>query len=91
MQKKPVVSLIVIFVLFPLLLLLSGARVLVSERKVNPGEFYEVTSYGNLGENKQASLACHYFTGRSIVTSVFWYSSNNFMGKDQCPFFIFRD
>jgi hypothetical protein len=91
MQKKPFVSLILILVLFALLLLFSGARVLVSERKVNPGEFYEVTNHGNLGENKQASLVCRYFTGRSIITSVFWYSSNNFMGKDQCPFLVFKD
>ncbi len=90
-MKKQVVILILIFVSFSLLLLFSGARVLVSERRVNPGEFYEVTNHGNLGENKQASLACRYFTGRSVITSVFWYSPNNFMGKDQCPFLVFQD
>ena len=86
MNKKLTVGAIAVIVLIPLLLLISGTRVLISERKVNPGETYAVPDYGNLGASKQASLACKYFTGRSMITTVFWYSSNNIMGKDQCPF-----
>lgn len=74
-----------------LALLLSGKRVLISEKKVNPGESYFVSDYGNLGESKQASLVCEYFTGRSLLTKVFWHSPNNILGRDQCPFLIGED
>lgn len=84
-------SLIVTSFLLQLLLLFSGARVLFLERKINPGDLYEMPDYGNLGDMNQSSLVCSYFTGRSIINSVFWYSSNNFMGRDQCPFLIFKD
>ena len=72
-------------------LLLSGKRVLISEKKVSPGESYFVSEYGNLGESKQASLVCEYFTGRTLLTRVFWYSPNNILGRDQCPFLIGED
>jgi len=67
-------------------LLLSGKRVLISEKKVSPGESYFVSDYGNLGDSKQASLVCEYFTGRSLLTKVFWHSPNSILGRDQCPF-----
>lgn len=67
-------------------LLLSGKRVLVYEHRVNPGETYDVPDHGNLGESKQATLVCRYFAGRSILTTVLWYSPNNVLGRDQCPF-----
>ena len=91
MRNKLIAGLIFISILFPLLLLFSGARILFSEKRVNPGDLFTVQDYGNLGQMNQSSLVCKYFTGRSIITSVFWYSSNNFMGRDQCPFFIFQD
>jgi hypothetical protein len=91
MRNKLIVSLILISILFPLFLLISGTRILFSEQRVNPGDLYAVQDYGNLGEMNQSSLVCKYFTGRSVITSVFWYSSNNFMGRDQCPFFVFQD
>ena len=69
-----------------LALLVSGKRVLVYEVRVNPGEHYVVPEHGDLGASSHATLVCHYFTGRSVVLSVFWHSSNNLMGKDQCPF-----
>ncbi len=68
------------------LLLASGNRLLIYEHKVNPGEEYVVFEHGDLGAAQQASLVCRYFTGRSVLTSVFWYSPDNLMGKDQCPF-----
>jgi hypothetical protein len=69
-----------------LALLVTDWRVLIHERKVTPGETYEVEGWGNLGSAQQSSLACRYWTGRSVVVSVLWYSSNNVMGRDQCPF-----
>jgi hypothetical protein len=67
-------------------LLISGNRVLLSETKVEPGQNYVVSDWGNLGKAEQASLVCKYFTGRSVKISVYWYSPNNLLGKDQCPF-----
>ncbi|HVG62928.1 MAG TPA: hypothetical protein VNA24_30470 [Hyalangium sp.] len=84
-MRNAVIALIVLAGV-PLLLLLSGKRVLVSETKVQPGETYIVEDYGNLGASRQASLVCRYFTGRSIQTAVFWYSPNGFLGRDSCPF-----
>lgn len=86
MIRKITFGAIAVIAFIPLLLLISGTRVLISERKINSGETYEVPDYGNLGASKQASLACKYFTGRGVITTVFWYSPNNFMGKDECPF-----
>jgi hypothetical protein len=71
-----------------LALLLSGKRVLISEKKVSPGESYFVSDYGDLGKSQHAHLVCQYFTGRSLLTRVFWHSPNNIMGRDQCPFLI---
>jgi hypothetical protein len=72
-----------------LLLLASGSRVLVSEAKVQPGQRYIVEGYGNVGEAAQASLVCHYFTGRGVQPSVFWYAPGGVFGRDSCPF-IYR-
>jgi hypothetical protein len=77
-----------IAVLFCATLLFSGSRILVYEVKVNPGDYYVVADYGDLGKSDQGSLVCRYFTGRSILTRVFWYSSDNGFGKDQCPFIL---
>lgn len=78
---------LVVLVLISAFLLLSGRRLLVWETRVNPGDNYVVAGWGNLGTAGQAQLACRYFTGRSVVTHVLWYSPNNFLGRDQCPFF----
>jgi hypothetical protein len=75
-------------VIVPATLLLSGKRILVTERLVKPGDTYSVDEYGNLGKDDQGSLVCQYFTGRSILTRVFWYSPDNQFGKDQCPFIL---
>jgi len=67
-------------------LLLTGKRILISQELVRPGTDYFVPDYGNLKNNGQASLVCRYFTGRHLTNEVLWYSSNNVMGKDECPF-----
>lgn len=69
-------------------LLVSDSKLLLSETKVNPGGQLYVEGYGNLGANKQASLVCKYFNGRKLMQKVFWYSPNNFMGRDSCPFIL---
>lgn len=69
-------------------LLVSGKRVLVWETRVELGDYYVLAEYGNLGAADNAQLVCRYFTGRSVLTSVYWYSPNNLMGKDQCPFAV---
>ena len=53
---------------------------------VEPGQFYEVEEYGNLGDSSLASLVCTYFTGRGLSPKVYWYSAGNLMGRDSCPF-----
>jgi hypothetical protein len=88
--KTFLVAAAAVMVTLVLALLLSDRRVLVYEHKVNPGEVYVVAEHGNLGEEKNASLHCRYFTGRAVVESVFWYSPNNLLGKDSCPFIATR-
>ena len=78
----------VVVLLVSLILLLSGRRVLVWEVKVNPGDHYVVPEYGNLGAAYNARLVCRYYTGRSILTSVYEYSPNEVLGKAQCPFIV---
>ena len=69
-------------------LLLTGYRLLLSQKRVDPGQVFIVKDYGNLGDNNQSSLVCRYFTGRGTVVKVFWYSPNNLFGKDDCPFLL---
>jgi hypothetical protein len=69
-----------------LVLLLTGNRVLIWETKVEPGQSFIVEGWGDLGSNKQASLVCRYFTGRGVVSDVMWFSPNNILGRDSCPF-----
>lgn len=68
-----------------LFLLVSGYRILIGERIVNPGENVVVGQWGNLGKNDQASIVCRYWTGRS-VTPIVWWHGNGFMSRDTCPF-----
>lgn len=82
---------ILITALLWLIFVSAGARVLISEKRVEPGQIYFVAGYGDLGKADHASLVCRYFTGRHITTTVYWYSSNNVLGKDECPFFSLRD
>jgi len=72
-------------------LLVTGSRVLVWETRVNPGQNYVVGAWGDLGGATQSQLVCRYFTGRSLRTNVLWYSPNNVMGRDQCPFLVRND
>lgn len=70
--------------------LLTNTEILIAETKVDPGQDYFVSDYGNLGDNNQSSLVCKYFNGRKILTRVLWYSPNDIFGRSSC-LFINRD
>jgi hypothetical protein len=72
--------------LIAVFLLLTGYGLLVWERLVSPGQHYDLKDYGDLGELGSSSLVCTYFTGRGVVTTVFWHSSDDILGRDTCPF-----
>lgn len=65
-----VVGILALICVANLALLATDRRVLIHERKVTPGETYEVEGWGDLGSAQQSSLACRYWTGRSVVTQV---------------------
>lgn len=83
---KKFIYLIGSFVIFCLVLLITDRRILVYEEKI-----YEKVSSGLIDPfNEPKYLNCKYFTGRTFVTTTFWYASNNIMGKDSCPFLTSR-
>ena len=82
------VGLVVGLLMVDVLLLISGRRVLISERRIRAGANVEVQGYGDMKNSTQDALACTYFTGRSKVVRMFWYSANNMFGRDECPFIL---
>ena len=76
---------VIVIVLLDLLLLISGHRVRLRELFIQPGHRVQVVGYGEV-YGMQTSIACTYWTGRSLRTQVYWYSPNNIMGRDECPF-----
>jgi hypothetical protein len=70
------------------LLLVTDTRVLISETKVDPGQTFVVAEWGDLGKAGQSQLYCKYTNGRRPVGRVLWYSPNNVMGADACPFLL---
>jgi hypothetical protein len=75
---KPVTMVALALGFADIFLLTSGYRVLVGETH----------NYNSSAANPTAqdSLTCSYFTGRKIVSSEYWYSENNIMGRDSCAF-----
>ena len=71
-------------ILADIALLLSGYRILIGERIVQPGEHYLAGRWGDLASNEQASIVCRYWTGRNVKLIVWWYGAG-FMSKDECP------
>ena len=76
---------VIILVTLAIGLLFTGG-ILFSERIVRPGESLVVEGYGDLGKSSQSSLVCKYFTGRSTISKVYWFSPSNFLGRSHCPF-----
>lgn len=67
-------------------LLVTDTRILIEEITVEAGHPYIVDGYGDLARYNRTSLACKYFNGRKTFNSVYWYSHNNYGGRDSCPF-----
>ena len=88
-MRRLILGAVAALVVVDLALLVSDTRVLILERKVNPGERYEVEEFGDAGAKAQSTLVCKYFTGRAVTTAVYWYASNNVLGRDSCPFLHF--
>lgn len=80
------------FIIFCLLLLITDRRILVYESTVYKTESVYVKDKGfvDVFSAQKKYLDCTYFTGRTLVTTSFWYASNNIMGKDSCPFLTER-
>jgi len=90
-KNRKFIYIIVGFIIFCLLLLITDRRILVYEEKI----YHEKTGSFNPKiidpfEGTIKALNCTYFTGRTFVTTSFWYASNNIMGKDSCPFLTER-
>jgi len=86
-RKNRILSLgILAVIVLWFVLMITDSRILLSEKKIDPGQSYVVEDYGDLGEASQASLVCLYFNGRKTMTEVFWYSPDNIFGRDSCPF-----
>jgi hypothetical protein len=86
MSMKLVGMIVVVVLVVWLSLVVTDTRVLVGETLVRPGQVYVAEDHGDLGSSHQKTLVCRYFNGRRILTTVLWYSSNNIMGRDSCPF-----
>ena len=85
-RLRPFLIVVAIVLATDLCLLITDTRILVRETRTEPGQEFFVEGYGNLGNSSQAKLVCRYFTGRRILTSVYFYSSANIFGRDSCPF-----
>ena len=84
-----VLILFIIGIVFPLLLLLSGKRVLVHERIVHHGEVLPEDGNRVLSSADREVLVCEYFTGRSFVPRLMNYSVVGAQGTtDSCPFLV---
>jgi hypothetical protein len=84
--SRMLVMVLAVLALADVALVASGRWILVGEARVSPGQTYVVGDHGNLGRNEQASLVCRYFTGRRVLTKVYWYSADTLMAKAKCPF-----
>ena len=83
---------LVVSILFELFLFLSGAKILIEELEVLPGEYLESDNFtrifGNQIEINDPVLLCEYFNGRKLVYRKYKHSPLNEGGKDACPSFL---
>lgn len=82
-QKKVKYS-VVALIAFCLLLLITDTRILVYETREKIFDPFDKKWV----KIENADFECTYFTGRKFVVTYYRYSSNNFMGRDSCPFLI---
>jgi hypothetical protein len=90
MRKAAVIPIVALAAVW-LLIVVSDTRVLISGTRVEPGQSFVVPEWGDLGKAQASQLYCRYFNGRGIVARALWYSPNNFMGRDSCPFLLRGD
>ena len=85
--SRMLVMILAVLALADVALLVSGRCILLGETKVSPRQTYVVGVHGGVGRNEQASLVCRYFTGRTVLTKVYWYPTDTVMGQARCPYF----
>jgi hypothetical protein len=69
-------------------MIIFGIRLNTSQYLVDKGQPFPISvskEYGDLNTANDSVLVCGYFTGLRFVHSVYWYSTNNIIGKDSCP------
>ena len=90
MQKyrKPLLITIILIASAWVFILVTGKGFLLNEKMIHPGTTFYVNPTWNVGNSQQDSLVCKYFNGGKLVYRVYWYSPNNFMGRDSCPFIL---
>ena len=85
-------TVLVVTFIFEIFLFISGAKVLIEELEVLPGEYLEADNFirifGNQIEINDPVLLCEYFNGRKLVYRKYKHSPINEGGKDACPSFL---
>ncbi len=78
------VRILVIAAAADLALILSGYRILIRERVVQPGESYIAGEWGDLGTyDDKPIIACWYWTGRKLIPEAFFYGPGK-LDRDEC-------
>jgi len=77
-------TIFVVLVLLDLVILISGRRVLVSEKLVRAGEVYTDSDGERVRGDVNGDYVCRYFTGRNVITHVDYE-------HDQCPFVVLAE
>ena len=81
---KLAIRVFAIAVVANVLLMVSGHRLLLRERAVQPGDNYSAGDYwGDLGTYERPTIACWYWTGRSLIPEAFLYGSEK-SERDEC-------
>jgi hypothetical protein len=83
-------NVVLALIIFWIFLLLTGWKILITEKRVSKGETYPEDiqkDYGKVNPDGD-SLYCRYFNGRVLSSKVFWYSPNDLLGKSSCPTWI---
>lgn len=85
-SKSLLLMRVLAFVIFAdLMLMISGYRLLIHERAVQPGQSYSAGHWGDLGSYERETIACWYWTGRRLLPEAFWYGAGK-SERDECSF-----
>lgn len=83
---KLLINAVIVLVVANLILLVSGYRVQIANKVVQPGEHFYAEGWGDLGAKNSPSLACEYWTGKGSKFSV-WEYGDAATAKKSCPVF----